>query len=113
MKLKLLQWKALSMKKKMIITKTYWSSLIKDLFILHVYLHKMFEYIFRINHDLFPKYLKEFVEQKIASVDLRSGNNICIPKFSAVTYGKHSFGYASAFYWGQLPNDIKGCESQM
>ena len=58
----------------------------------------MLEYIFRINHDLFPKYLNDLIEQKITSVHLRSENNICIPKFSTVTYGKHSFRYASASY---------------
>ena len=112
MKLELLQRKALSMIKNDY--KCHYKDLLvefgkKPLYITR--LHKMLEYIFRINHDLFPKYLKDLIEHKIASVDLRSENNICIPKFSTFTYGKHSFRYASAFYWGQLPNDIKGCES--
>ena len=51
------------------------------------------EICFKIRNGLFPKYLHDLVTIKQSAYDVRAMNNLCIPKYNTITYGKKRLKY--------------------
>ena len=61
----------------------------------------------RITNGMSPEYMSSLVNVKPVTANLRSQNNLIVPKYSTITYGKNNFMYYAPFYWNTLPNDVK------
>jgi hypothetical protein len=73
---------------------------------------KFMETVYKISHDKYPLYLNALIKQKKnVQINLKSDNNICIPQYKTVKYGKNSFTYSAPFYWNKLPNIIRNARS--
>ena len=53
-----------------------------------VRLYKLMEICFKIRNGLFPEYLHDLVTIKQSAYDVHAMNNLCIPKYNTITYGK-------------------------
>ena len=60
------------------------------------------EAVHKISNDKYPLYLNALIKPKNVQINLRSDNNICIPQYKTVKYGKNSFTYSAPFYWNKL-----------
>ena len=69
------------------------------------------EICFKIRNGLFPEYLHDLATSKQSAYDVRAINNLCIPKFNTITYGKKSLKYMLAYYWKELDTGIKCIDS--
>ena len=69
------------------------------------------EMCYKIKNGLYPEYLDDLITDKTVDYNIRVRDNLCIPKFKTVTYGKNCLKYFVAFYWNKLHNDIKQAET--
>ncbi len=76
-----------------------------------VRLRKIVELVYRINNGKSPSYLKELFTKNVTSRTLRSKNDMSLPKFKTMTYGKQSLKYTAALLWNDLANDAKESDS--
>ena len=72
-----------------------------------VRISKFMEMTYKIINNSCPSYLDNCIKSKTMTFNLRRENNVCIPKYKTITYGKRSFNYMAPFHWNKLPNDFK------
>ena len=70
-------------------------------------LRKIVELVYMISINKCPSYLKSLVTSNICNTSLRSANNMHIPRFNTVTYGKRSMTYNAPLLWNSLSQDMK------
>ena len=76
-----------------------------------VRLRRIAELVYKINHDKCPSYLNDLLKQRQCNRTLRYANNMQIPSFKTVTYGKKSLKYNAPYVWNTLNEEYKLCES--
>jgi hypothetical protein len=73
-----------------------------------VRISKFIEMVHKIIKNSCPSYLYNCIKSRKTTFNLRhTNNNLCIPKFKTITYGKRSFNYMAPFHWNKLPNEFK------
>ena len=72
---------------------------------------RFIELVYKIAHDKCPIYLNDLIKPKNLPINLRSENDMFIPQYKTITYGKHSFIYHAPYYWNKLPNLIKNAHN--
>ena len=72
-----------------------------------VRISKFIEMVHKIINNACPSYLYNCIKSRKTTFNLRHTNNLCIPKFKTITYGKRSFNYMAPFHWNKLPNEFK------
>ena len=55
---------------------------------------RFIELVYKIAHDKCPIYLNDLIKPKNLPINLRSENDMYIPQYKTITYGKHSFIYS-------------------
>ena len=70
-------------------------------------LHRFLEIIFKTKHNMYPDYINKMFMPKNVYYNTRINDNMHVPKYNTVTYGKHCLKYMAPFYWNKLPNDFK------
>ncbi len=63
--------------------------------------------VFKSSYDLNQNFMKEMLNIKELKYSLRDSNNIYLPKFEKVTYGKNTLKYCGSHIWNLLPNETK------
>jgi len=76
-----------------------------------VRLRKIVELVYRINNGKSPSYLNVLFSKNATKRILRSKNDMSLPKFKTITYGKQSLKYTAALLWNDLANDVKDSDS--
>ena len=76
-----------------------------------VRIRKFMEAIYKISHGKYPIYLNALIKHKNVQINLRSENDMCIPQYKTIKYGKNSFKYSAPFYWNKLPNVVKNAQN--
>jgi len=71
-----------------------------------VRLRKIVELVHKISQDKCPSYLKNLIESKTSNRLLRSVNNMYLPKFKTITFGKRSLKYTAPLLWNTLPEEL-------
>ena len=66
--------------------------------------------IFKTFNDLNPSYIKEFF-QKLFSHNLRSSDDLLIPRVNQTIFGMRSIRYKGAVLWDHLPKNIKSSDT--
>ena len=56
---------------------------------------------------MYPDYIDKMFMPKNVYYNTRINDNMHVPKYNTVTYGKHCLKYMAPFYWNKLPNDFK------
>ena len=67
-----------------------------------VRIKRFVELVYKVAHDKCPIYLNDWITEKYT----RSQNDMYIPQYKTITYGKHTFIYQAPYYWNKLPNLI-------
>jgi hypothetical protein len=67
--------------------------------------------VFKILKGLSPPIPATYFEPHVKRYDTRSINNLILPRYHNIKYGKHSFKYMGAFIWNSLPNNLKSIEN--
>ena len=62
--------------------------------------------MFKVKHGICLTYISDLFNQQRNQYSLRNSDFV-IPRFNAVTYGKHSIKYLGATLWFRLPRDIR------
>ena len=70
-------------------------------------LRKILELVFKILNKKTPMYLSIFAKRKISVRTLRRCNDLHLPKFKTILYGKKTMTYLAAMLWNSLDNDIQ------
>ena len=72
----------------------------------------MMESVYKILKGNCPHYLRALCQEKHdVRYDFRAENNVFIPKYQTVCYGKKSFKYTAPYVWNSLANDVKDATS--
>jgi hypothetical protein len=66
---------------------------------------------YKILNDLAPPLTSTFFTRKESPYNFRNPNQICIPRYNSIRYGKHSFHYRAAVIWNSLSPKIKSSKS--
>ena len=75
-------------------------------------IRKMMESVYKILKGNCPHYLRALCQEKHAiRYDFRAENNVFIPKYQTICYGKKSFKYNAPYVWNSLANDVKDATS--
>ncbi|XP_062594139.1 uncharacterized protein LOC134255636 [Saccostrea cucullata] len=73
--------------------------------------YKILTYFYQSLHGLAPSYIKalimEYKPTCTRSLRSESTSRLVVPKIRTKTYGERRLGWAAAFLWNYLPNDIK------
>ena len=72
---------------------------------------RFIELVYKIAHDKCPIYLNDLIKRNNLPINLRSENDMYIPQYKTITYGKHSFIYHAPYYWNKLANLIKNAHN--
>ena len=75
--------------------------------------YKILTYVYQSLHGLAPSYIKDLIMEYKPTRSLRSESTsrLVVPKIRTKTYGERRLGWAAAFLWNDLPNDIKQAQS--
>ena len=63
--------------------------------------------VFKIINKKCPLYLQDLIEFKESTYSFRNENTVKIPQVRTTGQGLHSFRYAGAKLWNELPNDMR------
>ena len=58
-----------------------------------------------------PSYLRNLVTGNVCNKTLISANNMGIPRFNTVTYGKRPITYKEPLLWNSLSDDMKSSQT--
>ena len=61
-------------------------------------LHRFLEIIFKTKHNMYPDYINKMFMPKNVYYNTRINDNMHVPKYNTVTYGKHCLKYMAPFY---------------
>ena len=67
--------------------------------------------IFKTFNDLNPPYMKEFFQKYSFFYNLRSSDDLSIPRVNQTTFGLKSIRYEGAVLWNHLPKNIKSSDT--
>jgi hypothetical protein len=67
--------------------------------------------VFKILKGFSPPIPPTYFEPYVQQYETRSVNNLVLPRYHNIKYGKQSFKYMGAFIWNSLPNDMKSIEN--
>ena len=67
--------------------------------------------IYKTKHNLNPTFMSEIFETRNVHYDLRTKNNLCIPKARTTSYGIETVGYLGQKLWQTLPHRIRESQS--
>jgi hypothetical protein len=70
-------------------------------------LRKIVELVYMISINTCPSYLKSLVTSNACNNNIRYVNNMQIPRFKTVPYGKRSIRYNAPLLWNSLSEDMK------
>ena len=63
--------------------------------------------VFKILHKKSPEYLHDMVSFSKSNYNLRKENSVSVPRVRTTHFGLHSFRYAGASLWNELPDDLR------
>ena len=63
--------------------------------------------IFKSLNDLNAPYMKELFIRNESTYNLRSCNDLSVPRINQTTFGLRSIRYEDSVMWNHLPNNIK------
>ena len=61
--------------------------------------------MYRVKNDLVPSYISEIFTRKGTHYDLKN-NDLEIPRFNTILYGKHTLRYQGPYIWSKLENGM-------
>ena len=67
--------------------------------------------IYKTKHNLNPSFMSEIFETRNVHYDLRTKNNLCIPKARTTSYGIETVRYLGQKLWQTLPHRIRESQS--
>ena len=67
--------------------------------------------IYKTKHNLNPSFMSEIFETRNVHYDLRTENNLCIPKARTTSYGIETVRYLGQKLWQTLPHRIRESQS--
>ena len=70
-------------------------------------LRKIAELVYKISNCKCPSYLNHLASKNDYDVNLRSADNMKIPKYKTITYGKKSLNYVAPQLWNSIPHNIQ------
>ena len=65
------------------------------------------EEIFKALHGLSPKFISEIFVPNFSGYDLRSGNQLTLPRTRTVSFGMRSLNFRGSLIWNRLPKSVK------
>ncbi len=71
----------------------------------------MVEFVYKIVNDLSPTYINDIVKLSENVYNLRHVQQLCMPTFNRISYGKNRLGYKSSIIWNALDNKIKSANN--
>ena len=67
--------------------------------------------IFKTFNDLNPPYMKELFQKNSFSYNLRSSDDLLVPRVNQTIFGLKSIRYEGAVLWNHLPKNIKSSDT--
>ena len=67
--------------------------------------------IYKTKHNLNPSFMSEIFETRNVHYDLRTKNNLCIPKARTTSYGIETVRYLGQKLWQTLPHRMRESQS--
>ena len=59
--------------------------------------------MFKVKNGMSPDYISKLSQRSDTNYNLRNSDLVMIPRFNAITFGKHSIKYLGPFLWRKLP----------
>ena len=70
-------------------------------------IHDMFTLTYRALNGNTPVYIKNLLNVKDITYNLRGQHLVNVPRVNTTTYGLHSFRYFASKLWNSLPNSLR------
>ena len=70
-------------------------------------MHDMLTLTYRALNGNTPVYIKNLLNVKDTTYNLRGQHLLNVPKVNTTTYGLHSFRYSASKLWNSLPNSLR------
>lgn len=67
--------------------------------------------MFKVINSMTPNYVKELFAPKISRYNMRDNNQLVLPRYNTVKFGKNSLKYFAAKLWNDIPTGIKNSPS--